>query len=77
MLIMYFCASSMKSVTELKDLGCCLEKALALRQPGWSQLLCLPLCWVHACFLCIPMLHAAIFLVRKLKLPAFAKLAQS
>ena len=43
MLITYFFASSIKSVTELKNLGCCLEKTLALRQQGLSLLLCLPL----------------------------------
>lgn len=31
---------------------------------------------VPACFFCIPMAHASISLVHKLKLPAFAKLAQ-
>lgn len=69
-------ASSIKSVTELKN--CCLSgENTGPKAPGFVSAALLASHCARAHFFSIPMAHASISPVHKLKLPAFAKLAQS
>lgn len=69
-------ASSIKSVTELKN--CCLSgENTGPKAAGFVSAALLASHCARAHFFSIPMAHASISPVHKLKLPAFAKLAQS
>lgn len=72
----YPLASSMKSVTELRN--CCPSgKSTGPKAAGFVSAALLASHCAHAQFFCIPMAHASNSPVHKLKLPAFAKLARS
>lgn len=76
MLMTYPFASSIKSVTELKN--CCLSgENTGPKAAGFVSAALLASHCARAHFFSIPMAHASISPVHKLKLPAFAKLAQS
>lgn len=76
MLMTYPFASSMKSVTELKN--CCLSaENTGPKAAGFVSAALLASRCAHAHFFSIPMAHASVSPAHRLKLPAFAKLAQS